>query len=73
MAGMVGQKPLITSKRKGLLPVVLQRQQLVDSLARILGQLGLERKAKPVLNLQNYLAKRRSPAGEAGPDQDAPR
>jgi hypothetical protein len=35
-----------TRKKKALLPVVLQRQQLVDSLGRHLERLGLERRAK---------------------------
>jgi hypothetical protein len=33
-------------RKKSLLPVVLQRQTLVDGLARYLAQLGLERRHK---------------------------
>jgi len=39
-----------------LLPVVMQRQALVDSLARLLNTLGLKRVAKPVPDLGSYLA-----------------
>jgi len=41
-----------------ILPVVLQRQQLANALARYLGQLGLKRRAKPVADLQTYLAQK---------------
>jgi hypothetical protein len=40
--------------------IVLQRQQLVDSLTRMLTQLGLERQAKQALTLQQYLEQRAS-------------
>jgi len=49
------QESLINKKKKAVLPVLRERQQLVDSLARIMGQLGLERKQKPALSLPEYL------------------
>jgi len=49
------QRSLVNYKRRCVLPVVLQRQTLADALARYMGQLGLERKAKPALDLQTYL------------------
>jgi hypothetical protein len=69
------QSTLINKRKKALLPVVLQRQTLADALARYLGQLGLERKAK-ALSLQDILAQsdesetngattHNEPAGEA--------
>ena len=48
--------------------MVRERQQLVDSLARILKQLGLERRAKPVPALAEYIAEKYSePEGEPEP------
>ena len=54
-AWLLKQPSLINARKKSILPVLRERQQLVDSLARILGQLGLERKAKPVPALSEYL------------------
>ena len=48
-----------------LLPLVEQRQRLADGLARMLAQLGLERRAKPVPSLRDFL---KSP----GPTPDPP-
>jgi hypothetical protein len=44
--------------RKSLLPVCRERQQLADGLARSLAQLGMARQAKPVEDLQPYLARK---------------
>ncbi len=57
-AWLMEQESLVNWKRKSVLPVLRERQQLVDSLARILGQLGLERKAKPVPALAEYISER---------------
>jgi hypothetical protein len=38
------QPTLINARKRALLPVVLQRQQLADALARYLNLLGLERR-----------------------------
>jgi hypothetical protein len=48
-AWLLAQRSLIQAKKRAVLPVVLQRQQLADALARYLVQLGLERRAKPAL------------------------
>ena len=51
------EQPTVISKRKkALYPVVLQRQQLADALARYLSMLGLERRAKTI-SLVDRLAK----------------
>lgn len=56
----------LVTRRSRLKPLVEQRQRLVDSLARVLGQLGLERRAKPVPALQEYVAKKYgAPTGES--------
>lgn|SRR5512144_2931354 len=39
-------RSIIDKPKKALIPVVQQRQDLADSLARYLGQLGLERRSK---------------------------
>lgn len=48
---------LVNGRKRALHPVVLQRQQLADSLARFLGQLGLEHRARPIPLLEEYLAR----------------
>jgi len=47
-AWIVAQPTLINARRRALLPVLRERQALADSLARLLGQLGLERRQKPI-------------------------
>jgi hypothetical protein len=49
---------LVNRKRRAVYPVVLQRQQLADALARYMGQLGLERRAKPAPSLAHWLEQR---------------
>jgi hypothetical protein len=43
---LLQQSSLINTRKKSVLPVVMQRQQLADGLARYLAQLGLGRIAK---------------------------
>ncbi|HJT20008.1 MAG TPA: hypothetical protein VJ746_06035 [Nitrospira sp.] len=45
---LLQQSSLINSRKRSVYPVVLQRQQLADALARYMKDLGLERRAKPV-------------------------
>jgi hypothetical protein len=45
-AYLLGQKSLVNRRSRAVLPVLHERQTLVDSLVRLLGQLGLERVAK---------------------------
>ena len=53
-AWIVNQPSMLTRERK-IMPVVMQRQTLVDSLARLLSTLGLERREKPVRSLEEIL------------------
>jgi hypothetical protein len=46
------QPSIVNAKKRTLLPVVMQRQALADSLLRHLTALGLERKAKPVPDIR---------------------
>ena len=60
---LLEQKSLINKSKRQLFPIVLQRQQLADALARYMGQLGLKRRARPTQTLQDYLAgKERKPS-----------
>src|SRR5262245_6482158 len=43
-AWLLTQPTLINRRKRALLPVVLQRQQLADALGRYMSQLGLERR-----------------------------
>jgi hypothetical protein len=57
-AWLLVQPSLVNARKRALLPVVKERQSLADALARYMGQLGLERRAKPVADLATYLAAR---------------
>src|SRR5262245_5235088 len=59
---LLAQRSLVNMRKKALLPVVRERQQLADALARYLGQLGLERRAQPIGNLATYLASKAPPS-----------
>jgi hypothetical protein len=52
---ILSQPSLVNKSKKTLLPVVIQRQQLADGLARHLSQLGLKRRHK-VRTLHEILA-----------------
>src|SRR6516162_7958000 len=60
---LLAQPSLINARKRMLLPVVQQRQQLADALARYLGQLGLEHRRR-VKTLQEVLAAEPEPAAE---------
>jgi hypothetical protein len=53
---LLTQPSLVNARKRALLPAVRERQQLVDSLARILGQLGLERRGPEPIALDAYLS-----------------
>jgi len=52
------QPSIVNAKKKTLLPVLLQRQQLADSLLRHLTALGLERRPRPIESLEQYIARK---------------
>ena len=68
-AWLLAQPSLINKRKRTLLPVVRERTQLADSLARHLLALGLERRAKPTQSLQDYLVTR-SPSSDATTESD---
>jgi hypothetical protein len=57
------QPTLINRRRRSVLPVVRERQQLADSLAKYMNMLGLERRTKPIQSLGDYVASRYSNDG----------
>jgi hypothetical protein len=57
-AWVLTQPTLINKRARAVLPVVRERQQLADALARYMTQLGLEGRSKPVQDLRAYVAER---------------
>jgi hypothetical protein len=66
-AFLMEQRSLVNARRKAVLPVLRERQTLADSLARILSQLGLERRQAPAKSLQEVITEIQ--AGKAEADQ----
>ncbi len=62
---LLEQPSLVNKRRRQLFPVVLQRQQLADALARYMSQLGLKRRPKPAPTIQDYLAAKQNTDDEA--------
>ena len=70
-AWLLTQRSLVNSRKRALIPVLRERQALADGLARLLGQLGLQRRARPVPSLHDYLAaKAAQAAAESRPKAD---
>ena len=63
---LLTQPTLINKRKKSVLPVVRERQQLADGLARYLTMLGVERRSKEV-SLQDYV---KSKYGKAQTESD---
>ncbi len=61
------QKTLVNRRKKSILPIVLQRQQLADSLQKTLITLGLDRIPKPIPTMQDLLRQREAESKVAGP------
>lgn len=55
---LMRQPSLVLHRKRAVVPVLLQRQQLADSLARQLERLGLERKVREAPDVTSYLASR---------------
>ncbi len=71
---LLTQPSLVNARKRTLLPVVRERTQLSDALSRYLNQLGLKRRAKPTLTIQDYMAARqdRQDGGESSHEDTAP-
>ena len=50
---------LMNARKRAVLPVVKDRMQLADALARYLASLGLQRRTKQVQDLGSYLAEKK--------------
>ena len=70
-AWLLKQPTLVNARKRSLLPVIKERQGLADSLARYLGQLGLERRQKDLAPSLDEIRKQfLGPSGN-GPEDDA--
>jgi hypothetical protein len=67
-AWLLQQPTLVNARKRTVLPVVLQRQQLADALAKYMTQLGLERKAKQLPTLSEYLNNGKQTTKERSPE-----
>jgi hypothetical protein len=54
-AWLLQQPSLVNHRKKSVLPVLLQRTQLAVGLAKYLGLLGLAKRARPMLSLNELL------------------
>jgi hypothetical protein len=55
---LLQQNRLINTRSKSVFPVVRERQQLADSLARYMTMLGLEKRKKALPALNEYIAEK---------------
>ncbi len=55
-AWLLEQPSLVLARRRAVLPVLVERTRLADSLARLLGQLGLARVPRPQKSLHELMA-----------------
>jgi hypothetical protein len=55
---ILSQDSLVNRRKKAILPIVRERQSLVDSLERLLSRIGLDRVPAPVEDLNDYLARK---------------
>ncbi len=60
------QRSLVNARKRAVLPVVRERTQLADSLARNLLALGLERRVRPEPSLKEYVRENYRDADRTG-------
>jgi hypothetical protein len=60
----IARQPSLVTRKRQLLPVVRDRMQVADSLARQLERLGLERRSKDAEAVDTILARLRTPPTE---------
>lgn len=70
-AWLFRQPALVNKRTRALHPVVSQRQSLVNTLRQLLGDLGLERRARDVGTLDQYLRSRSNGPADAQPGAPA--
>jgi hypothetical protein len=52
---LVQQESLVNKRKRSILPILRERMALADSLTRLMCQLGLERQARPVKPLHEFI------------------
>ncbi len=57
---LLAQDSLVNKRRRQLFPIVGQRQQLADALARYMSTLGLEKRSKTVATIGEYIEEKAS-------------
>ncbi len=63
-AFILSQESLVNKKRRQIYPIVRERNTLVNTLANLLGQLGLAKREPPMKSLAEYLAEKDRRADE---------
>jgi hypothetical protein len=64
LADYIARQPSLVTRKRTVIPVVMQFMQVSESLERTLERLGLDRKAAEPMSLQDYLASKRQIAPE---------
>ena len=71
----ISRQPTLVTRKRQLVPVVKDRMQVAEHLAKQLDRLGLERKAKPIESLASYIRRKdaaaAATAGEKAPEEGA--
>ena len=62
---ILSQRSLVNRRKKALLPIVRERAALVDSFAKHLQALGLQKRQLPEVDLKTYLAEKSHERGVA--------
>lgn len=65
---LLSRESLINKRARAILPIVRERQALADSLARVLGQLGIERVAPSTPPLADFAERVKPFAEETEPE-----
>jgi hypothetical protein len=53
---LLDQPSLVNKRKKTVLPILLERNRLIETLMKLASAIGIERTPTPVLSLQEYLA-----------------
>lgn len=64
-AWLLRQDGVINRRKRSLYPIVRERQQLADSMAKYMQMLGLERRQRPTESLESYVARKYGQKTEA--------
>jgi hypothetical protein len=62
---LLNRDRLFDRRKRALAPIALQLEQLEESEVRLLKELGLKRRAKPIPSLQQYLEAKKEGEGAA--------